>query len=153
MASTAANRSDLLATWAAAHPGLGAVGIDVADVGRLRRLVERWGDQVLRHLFTGEERASLRGRRGLRWQSVAGRFAAKEAVRKVLASRGRVSSWTEVEVLSGEHGQPFVVLHGRARTAAEQCGFNAFLLSISHERGVAVAIALAVRCELPEAAD
>lgn len=121
----------------------GAVGLDVVDTERLRRLILRWGDPLLDRLFTGGERAASRGAQGWRWHSLAGRFAAKEATKKVLASRGHLAGWTEIEVLNGQYGEPLLRLHGRAQDAATRCGFGSLLLSISHEGDTAVAVVLA----------
>lgn len=102
------------------------------------------------HLFTPAERASLQGPSGIRWTSLAGWFAAKEAARKVLASRGFRTAWTDVELSRGSRGEPHLSLLGRAREAAASCGYGDFLVSISHERSVAVAVVLALSGEPPE---
>lgn len=121
-----------------------AVGIDVVDTKRLRGMVVRQGDALLEHVFTDAERAACQGERGPRWGCLAGRFAAKEAARKVLASRGHVSGWTEVEVGVGADGRPFLQLHGRARAAARDCGFESLLVGIAHSRTVAIAFVVAI---------
>jgi holo-[acyl-carrier protein] synthase len=122
-------------------PGL---GVDIATLTRLRSAVERWGDPLLHRLFTDNELEGMRGPRGWRWDSVAGHFAAKEAVKKVLGSRGCHAGWTEVEVVNGSHGEPIVRLHGQALIAANACGFRRFILSITHEGESAVAVVLAL---------
>jgi holo-[acyl-carrier protein] synthase len=122
-------------------PGL---GVDIATLPRLRKAVERWGNPILHRLFTDDELVSMKGSRGWRWDSVAGHFAAKEAVKKILASQGRHAAWTEVEVLNGAHGEPILRLHGQALKAAESCGFRRFVLSITHEGDSAVAVVLAL---------
>lgn len=122
-------------------PGL---GVDVATLTRLRNAVERRGNGLLHRLFTDDELVSMKGPRDWRWDSVAGHFAAKEAVKKVLASRGRYAAWTEVEVLNGAYGEPIVHLRGKALIAAEACGFCRFVLSITHEGDSAVAVVLAL---------
>jgi holo-[acyl-carrier protein] synthase len=127
-----------------------AIGLDVADVERLKRMGLHWGERMMAHLFTPAERASLLGPSGVRWASLAGRFAAKEAARKVLASHGFRIGWTDVEVSTGPHGEPHLSLLGRAREAATSCGLGAFLLSISHERAVAVAVVLALPGDPPQ---
>jgi holo-[acyl-carrier protein] synthase len=121
-----------------------AVGVDIVDIARLRRMVERWGEVVLDRLFTATERDGLRGARGVRWDSLAGHYAAKEAVRKVFGSRGRMPRWTDIQVEAGEHGQPVLTLLGEAHQLAACCGFQHLVLSISHEKSAAVAVVLAM---------
>lgn len=120
----------------------GGLGVDVVSVRRLRKMVERSGTAVLDRLLTAGELADSRGARGLIWTRLAGRIAAKEATKKVFGSRGQTARWTEVEVRTGEHGEPYVELHGRTREAAERCGLTQLLLSISHEKDLAVAVVL-----------
>jgi holo-[acyl-carrier protein] synthase len=105
-------------------------------------MVGRCGPVVLDRLLTSRELADARGARGLVWTRLAGRIAAKEATKKVLGSRGQTARWTEVEVRLGSHGEPYVQLHGRTRLAAERCGLTGMLLSISHEKDVAIAVVL-----------
>jgi holo-[acyl-carrier protein] synthase len=121
-----------------------ALGVDIVDGERLRAMVERWGDEVLVRLFTPEERATLRGAGGVRWDAVAGRFAAKEAVRKVFGPRGAVPRWNDIQVATGVHGEPVLTLLGDARALAHRYGFRRLLLSIAHEKRSAVAVVLAL---------
>jgi holo-[acyl-carrier protein] synthase len=120
-----------------------AVGVDLVNVPRLKRTVEHWGADLLQRVYTTAERTAASGAGGLRYESLAGFFAAKEAVKKVLASRGHVVGWTEVEVVNGSWGEPYLELHGRARAAAERCGIAELLLSIAHDGDFAVAIVVA----------
>src|SRR5262245_61735188 len=76
---------------------------------------------------------------------MAGRWAAKEAVSKVLGLGVRGIGWRDIEVERLPTGQPSVVLHGRAAARAEQLGMDRIALSISHEDDYAVAIAFGVR--------
>lgn len=123
---------------------IAAVGVDVVQVDRIRRAVARWGDRLLDHVFTkGEQRDTRLPDASYRWPAVAGRFAAKEATKKILAARGHVAGWTEIEVARTSSGAPSLVLHGRARRAARRCGLGRLEVSISHERSVAVAVVLA----------
>jgi holo-[acyl-carrier protein] synthase len=116
--------------------------VDIVSVHRLRAMIERSGTAVLERLLTPRELADSRGARGLMWTRLAGRIAAKEATKKVFGSRGQIARWTEVEVRIGEHGEPYVELHGRTRLAAERCGLTQMMLSISHEKDLAVAVVL-----------
>ena len=121
-----------------------ALGVDIADTGRLKDLIHRRGPLVLGRLFTDAEQGLSRGASGWCWDSLAGRFAAKEAAKKVLAARGHYAAWTDLEILNGSHGEPLFRLHGTARAAAASCGFRHLLISISHERDLAVAVVLAL---------
>jgi phosphopantetheinyl transferase len=76
---------------------------------------------------------------------MAGRWAAKEAVSKVLGLGVRGIGWQEIEVERLPTGQPSVRLHDRAAARASQLGIQHIALSISHEREYAIAIAYAVR--------
>lgn len=126
--------------------GIQALGIDLAEVRRLQALEQRWGKQVLTRLFTEQELCICRKTSGgsYRWQSLAGRFAAKEATKKVLAARGEVVRWQDVEVLNGYHGEPLLHLYRQANEACERLGYQRLLLSISHDGGLAIAIVVAV---------
>jgi holo-[acyl-carrier protein] synthase len=119
------------------------VGVDLVDIRRLQELYHRRGEDILLRLFTAQERVLCQRASGYRWESLAGRFAAKEAVKKVLAARGEAAGWTEIEVLNGPHGEPFLNLYGRARSAAKRLGYARLLLSISHDAGLAIAFVLA----------
>ena len=78
-------------------------------------------------------------------ETLAGRWAAKEAVSKVLGLGVRGVGWREIEIVRLPTGQPTVRLHDRAKRRAEQLGMGRIAVSISHEREYAVAIAFGVR--------
>ena len=118
------------------------VGIDLCAVDRMRRAIERHGDRFTRRIFTEQEAAYCSGR-GRPWESLAGRFAVKEATSKALGAPLGIG-WHDVEVLparSGEHG-PSVVLRGKAREVAEARGVTSVLISITHAAGMAAAVAV-----------
>jgi phosphopantetheine--protein transferase-like protein len=92
-------------------------------------------------VLTAAERSYVRGRP----ETMAGRWAAKEAVSKVLGLGVRGIGWQEIEVERLPTGQPSVRLHDRAAARATQLGIQHIALSISHEREYAIAIAYAVR--------
>ncbi len=119
-----------------------AIGVDIVDVERLRAMVGRRGEVVLRRLLTDDELAAVTGTRGLVWTSVAGRVAAKEATKKLLGSRGELARWTEVEVRTGAHGEPHLWLSGQTRLAAARCGFTRLQLSLAYEKTTAIAVVL-----------
>ncbi len=110
------------------------VGVDVVEVARLAAALERT-PALLDRLFTaGEQQVQ-------RLESLAARFAAKEAVAKVLGAPGL--PWVEAEVVSAPNGKPSLVLHGAvAKTAAAQ-GISSWHLSLSHDGGIATAFVVA----------
>ncbi len=117
------------------------LGIDIVRVERIRRTLDRFGDRFSRRILTAAEAAHVRGRP----ESLAGRWAAKEAVSKVLGLGVRGVGWREIEIERLATGQPAVRLHGRAARRAEQLGLGPIACSISHEADYAVAVAYAVR--------
>lgn len=110
------------------------LGTDIVEIGRIAQFIAR-GPRYVERVFTASE-MRLAAARGDRAEFFAGRFAAKEAVAKCL---GPPFAWHDVEVLSATDGKPEVRLSGRARLAA---GDGHLMVSISHSRGYAVAVAL-----------
>lgn len=122
-----------------------AVGVDVVDAERLGALVARRGQPLRDRLFTPVEQALCEGASPrYRTYCMAGRLAAKEAVRKALGAHGAGIGWLEVEIGRAASGEPVTGLSGRAQEAFRRAGFSGFRLSIAHEAGVAVAVALAL---------
>ena len=78
-------------------------------------------------------------------ETMAGRWAAKEAVSKVLGLGVRGIGWRDIEIERLPTGQPAVRLHGRAAARAEQLGMGRIAVSITHESDYAVAIAFGIR--------
>lgn len=112
-----------------------SLGVDIIEIGRVEGVVATWGDRFLRRIFTGAELAAF----GSRAPSLAARFAAKEAVMKVL---GKGVPWRDIEVLTSPEGLPLVNLYGEAARSAEELGFGTISLSLSHCQQYAVAVAL-----------
>jgi holo-[acyl-carrier protein] synthase len=122
-------------------PGTTELGIDIIKVERIRDTLERFGTRFSRRVLTTAEQRYVRDRP----ETMAGRWAAKEAVSKVLGLGVRGIGWRDIEVERLPTGQPAVRLHGRAAARAEQLGMDRIALSISHESDYAVAIAFGVR--------
>jgi holo-[acyl-carrier protein] synthase len=114
-------------------------GIDVIEIDRIARSVERFGDRFLHRVYTDGEIAYCRGRA----QSLAGRFAAKEATSKALGTGIRALRWRDIEVLPDRRGKPHVYLHGRAAEIARVQGLEHFEVSITHSRTDAVVVVTA----------
>jgi holo-[acyl-carrier protein] synthase len=121
--------------------GTTELGIDIIKVDRIRASLARFGDRFSRRVLTAAEAAYVRERP----ETFAGRWAAKEAVSKVLGLGVRGVGWREIEIVRLPTGQPSVRLSGRAKRRAEQLGLGRVAVSISHERDYAVAIAFGVR--------
>jgi holo-[acyl-carrier protein] synthase len=121
--------------------GTSELGIDIIKVDRIRASIERFGERFSKRVLTTSEQRYVR----MRPETFAGRWAAKEAVSKVLGLGVRGIGWREIEVERLPTGQPSVRLHGRAAARAEQLGMERIALSISHESDYAVAIAFGVR--------
>ena len=126
-----------------------SIGVDIVEVGRIEKAVDRWGERFLRRVYTDGEIAYC----GVRMSSLAARWAAKEAISKALgtgwapqeAHEAGWIDWTEIEVVRRDSGQPEVMLHGKARARAEALGITGWQLSISHTREHAVAMVLGWR--------
>lgn len=112
-----------------------AVGIDIIEIGRIAKAVERWGQRFLGRTYTDGELAYCRGRA----PQLASRFAAKEAMMKALGTGRRGVDWKEIEVVRLRGGAPTIQLHGRALGVAQRLGVSQTALSLSHSQEYAVA--------------
>jgi holo-[acyl-carrier protein] synthase len=121
--------------------GTTELGIDIVKIERIAAALQRFGERFPRRVLTDGEQRYVRNRP----QTFAGRWAAKEAVSKVLGLGVRGVGWRDIEIARLPTGQPQVRLHGRARARAEQLGMGRVAVSISHEGEYAVAIAFGVR--------
>lgn len=141
-------------------------GIDLIEIPRIQRAIERWGERFLRRVFTSNELADCGFTRRMaaldspeavgNYASLAVRWAAKEAAAKALGvglrglSGQRVASlsqetapegvaWTEIEVLRGTRGRPVLRLHGAAARLATDLGIRELAVSLAHTHAYAVA--------------
>ena len=133
--------ADAAAPTGSVPAGTTELGIDIIKVERIRASLERFGDRFSNRVLTATERRYVRGRP----ETMAGRWAAKEAVSKVLGLGVRGIGWRDIEIERLPTGQPAVRLHGRAASRAEQLGMGRIAVSISHESDYAVAIAYGIR--------
>lgn len=119
-------------------------GVDIVECSRIAELLERHRDRFLERVLTAREREHADGLREP-VPHVAGRFAAKEAILKVLGTgwRGQIA-WTDIEIINDRLGQPLVTLSGECERVAKRLGIGRILLSISHTSGHAVASAIGV---------
>lgn len=120
------------------------VGTDIVEVERVAHALERHAGAFEAKVFTvAERRIAERKRKGTE-QYFAGRWAAKEAIAKVLGTGfGSECGWLDVEILNDERGRPIVTMSGNGAEYAERLGINTWHLSISHERNYACAVAVA----------
>jgi holo-[acyl-carrier protein] synthase len=130
-----------VATVPAVPDGTTELGIDIIRIDRIRASLARFGQRFTKRVLTPAEQAYVRGRP----ETMAGRWAAKEAVSKVLGLGVRGIGWRDIEIERLPTGQPSVRLHGRAAQRAEQLGMGRIAVSISHEAEYAVAIAFGIR--------
>lgn len=121
-----------------------AHGVDLTEVARIARLLERHPGRFLERCFTEAERAyCLASKR--RDEHLAARFAAKEAVFKALGTGwAQGLDWKDAEVTRSPAGVPGIALANRAAAIAAERGITGWLLSLSHTRGLALASALAL---------
>ena len=117
------------------------IGVDLVDVGRFTRLLERRGSDLRDRVFTTHELRDCRGAP----ERLAGRFAAKEAAAKALGTGIGPIGWRDIEVRTGPRGAPSIRLHGRAATLAHRLGLAHWAVSLSHDADRAVAVVVAER--------
>src|SRR5271157_2789215 len=115
------------------------MGVDLAEVERVRAAIERHGERILRRLYTSKERAYCERSRN-KYERYAGRFAAKEAAMKALGTGWRRGiRWVDLEVVREPGGRPTIRLDGEARKIAEELGVKRIALSITHTEAQALA--------------
>jgi holo-[acyl-carrier protein] synthase len=117
------------------------IGIDLIDIDRIVAVLGRFPDRFRTRVLTEREQRYC----GRRVERIAGRWAAKEAISKVLGLGVRGVGWREIEILPNPAGAPQVLLHARAARRADAMDLDDVTVSISHERRMAVAVAVAHR--------
>lgn len=123
---------------------IAGIGIDVADMERVRWAWRRWGDRLAERILGPRERRALPEEEGRRVVHLAGRLAAKEAVLKALGTGlAKGIRWHEIEVSASPEGAPRVALRGGALKVAKRLKVARVHLTISHDGGCAVAAAVA----------
>ncbi|MDO5308920.1 MAG: holo-ACP synthase [Planctomycetia bacterium] len=116
------------------------IGVDSTEIDRVVRLYQRYDDSFRARVFTEHEREYCLARRKGFEESLAARWAAKEAALKALGvgwSQG--IGWTDVETRNAPSGQPYLALYGRAKELAEELGVCDIKLSLTHTKTVATA--------------
>ncbi|MBC7327880.1 holo-ACP synthase, partial [bacterium] len=108
------------------------IGIDLIEIERIKKSLQN--PRFRLRILTEKERNYCKNE-----EQVAGRFCAKEAIMKAL---GRRLPWKDIEITNEDNGKPCVILYGRAK---ELIGDGEILISISHSRTTAVAVALFIK--------
>lgn len=125
-----------------------AHGIDLVDFGRIEDMLDKHGRRFLERVFTETERADADAVKN-RIEKLAGRFAAKEAVMKLIGTGWRDGvAWTDIEVTNNKLGRPLVTISGKVKEIADQHGIEQITLSITHTGNFAIASAVALT-EIP----
>jgi holo-[acyl-carrier protein] synthase len=114
------------------------IGIDIIEIDRVKRAISRWGDRFLTRVYTNVELALYRNK----IESLAARFAGKEAAIKALSVPGSMFGWREVEILSESSGKPVVHLYGQAQKQAHDLGLSGLAISLSHSKEYAIAMVI-----------
>ncbi len=120
-------------------------GIDLVEIRRLEEVNPAIRARFLRRVYTAGELEDSRDRN----ESLAGRFAAKEAVAKALGTGIGFVAWQDIEIRRGPGGAPQLFLHGRAEQVARALGLETWSVSISHGRTHAVAMAVGLGGQPP----
>ena len=123
-----------------------SAGVDLVEVERIRRALEdsRIGRRFRDRVFTAKEIQYCERKQRGKYESYAGRFAAKEAVMKALGRGwGSQVRWLDIEVARARSGKPDIVLHDKTAELAEQLGIRRWAVSITHtkEHGLAYVVA------------
>lgn len=118
---------------------IAGTGIDVVEIDRIQRVIDRFGKRFLDRVYLEAEQAYCQRKRNSA-ESFAARFAAKEAAAKALGTGiSHGVNWLEIEVVREPSGRPTLQLHGRAAQIAERLGVIRYALSLTHTAQVAMA--------------
>ncbi|MEN6384912.1 MAG: holo-ACP synthase [Phycisphaerales bacterium] len=119
-------------------------GIDLVDCPRIEEMIERHGCHFLDRVFTKSEQKQANDVKN-RIEKLCGRFAAKEAVLKLLGTgwRGKIA-WTDIEIVNNSLGQPVVTVSGEVKRIADEMKIGEINLSISHTANFVMASAMAL---------
>jgi holo-[acyl-carrier protein] synthase len=121
------------------------IGIDTVDIERFSHAAEEKGEKFLRKIFTERELDYAKTKKA-QYMHMAGKFAAKEAVKKALPNGHEVGlNWFDIEILNGHDGKPYAELHGRAKKLMEEFNLSQVLVSVSHTDKTAISNAMVVK--------
>ncbi|MBF0521791.1 MAG: holo-ACP synthase [Candidatus Omnitrophica bacterium] len=112
------------------------IGIDIIELSRIKKAIDRWGDDFLKHIFLKEEIAYAKKNKNP-IQHYAVRFAAKEAVYKALKDTTDIS-WKNIKILNDKNGKPYCLINKKNFK-------HKVLISLSHTHNYAVANAIVTK--------
>ncbi len=121
-----------------------AHGIDLVDLPRIKQMIDRHGQRFLDRVFTPAEQENA-GKSKNQTEKLAGRFACKEAVLKLIGTgwRGKIA-WTDIQVVNDFYGKPQVTLSGEVKKIADQMKISQVSISITHTSNFVIASAVAL---------
>ena len=114
-------------------------GIDLVKIERIEKIIKRWGNNFNSRIFTPLERDYCEKKKDNKFQSYAGKFAAKEALLKALGLGLRGGNWKEIEIRNNELGQPIIDTSGKLKNIALTKGVKKYFITISHTKEYAIA--------------
>jgi holo-[acyl-carrier protein] synthase len=115
-------------------------GTDLVEIKRIAAAVDRYGERFLQRVYTSVERADCEDRP----DSLAARWAVKEAVAKALGTGIGAVTFHDIEVVLDDCRCPSLRLHGEAASLANSRGLTQWAVSIAHDAGLAVAFVVAM---------
>lgn len=122
---------------------IAGLGIDIVEIARFKRIVSQNKEKFLERIFTDREQ-KYAGSEKAYFVHMAGKYAAKEAVKKALPDGAQIGlNWRDIEILNGEDGKPYVILHGQAKRLKKKFDIEKIHLSISHSENIAISNAVA----------
>jgi holo-[acyl-carrier protein] synthase len=116
------------------------IGIDIIEIRRIDDAIKHWGEHFLRRIYTNKELSLY----GSNLESLAVRFAGKEAAIKALSVPENNLSWKDIEILAERNGRPAVTLYGQALIQARGFGLEGLEISLSHSRENAIAFVVGI---------
>ena len=114
-------------------------GVDIIEIERITQISPKIRKRFINRVFTIDEQLICNDNNA----SLSGRFAAKEAVSKVLGTGIGEIHWKDIEILKSEDGKPLLNLYGKAKEKELELGFSEWSVSISHNKTIAVAFVIA----------
>ncbi len=122
-----------------------AHGIDLVDFDRIEQMLDKHPDRFADRVFTAREQADADKVKN-RTEKLAGRFAAKEAVMKLIGTGWRDGiAWTDIEIVNNELGRPIVNISGKVKEMADEKEIEQITLSITHTANFAIASVVALQ--------
>ena len=119
------------------------IGVDLQQIDRLQRAVDRWGERLVGRLFTPREVNYCKGKKRGYYHSLAGKFAAKEALWKAFGGGElRGLSWKDLEVLNDPQNKPYFAKTEALQNRLAALGIKGVFVSITHTRNYAFALVI-----------